>query len=186
MAGSYIDHVLWGTVIGPDQFNPDGANLQLLEVAQASRSAAVPGRARDARDSARGRSSTGLRIGAVINWSPETGAELAERLTPSGRQPCGCRTRGPSSRLSRPSLSHPHLRRASSTTRGSRRSSSTPTGRAVALQRVDFEFPGGYPTGWRLGRVGRGQYVARSHLRGCRQPQLRARSSRHERPRDDV
>ena len=25
MAGSYIDHALWGTVIGPDQFNPDSA-----------------------------------------------------------------------------------------------------------------------------------------------------------------
>jgi len=25
MAGSYIDHALWGTVIGPGQFNPDSA-----------------------------------------------------------------------------------------------------------------------------------------------------------------
>jgi len=77
MAGSYIDHALWGTVIGPDQFNPDSAIYKYwrsLKQADPPQYLGVPVTPEIPTPVG---IQQGFASGATINWSPETGAELA-------------------------------------------------------------------------------------------------------------
>jgi hypothetical protein len=77
VTGSYIDHALWGTVIGPDQFNPESGIYRYwrsLKQADPPQYLGVPVTAEI--DTPVGVQQA-FASGAVINWSPDTGAELA-------------------------------------------------------------------------------------------------------------
>lgn len=77
MAGSQIDDQLWGTIIGPGHFNPDSAIYKYwrsLKSADPPQYLGVP-------VTPETQTEVGVQMafasGAVISWSPETGAELA-------------------------------------------------------------------------------------------------------------
>jgi hypothetical protein len=77
MTGSYIDDVLWATVIGPDHFNPDGAIYKYwrgLRQADPPQYLGVPVTLEIETEVG---VQQGFSSGAIISWSPETGAELA-------------------------------------------------------------------------------------------------------------
>lgn len=78
MIGSYIDSQVWATIIGDGHFNPDSAIYKYwrsLRQADPPQYLGVPVTPEIEVDV----SSTqqGFASGAVINWNPETGAELA-------------------------------------------------------------------------------------------------------------
>ena len=75
--GSYIDDQLWGTVIGPGQFNADSGIYRYwrsLRQADPPQYLGVPVTPEIQTEVG---VQQGFASGAVINWSPETGAELA-------------------------------------------------------------------------------------------------------------
>ena len=77
MAGSYIDEQLWGTVIGPGHFNYDSAIYKYwrgLKSADPPQYLGVP--VTPEIDTEVG-TQQAFASGAVINWNPDTGAELA-------------------------------------------------------------------------------------------------------------
>jgi uncharacterized protein with LGFP repeats len=77
MAGSYIDHAIWATVIGDGHFNPDGAIYKYwraLRQADPPQYLGVPVTLETDTDVG---TQQGFASGAVISWSPENGAELA-------------------------------------------------------------------------------------------------------------
>jgi uncharacterized protein with LGFP repeats len=77
MTGSYIDEQLWATVIGAGHFNYDGAIYKYwraLKSADPPQYLGVP--VTPEIDTEVG-TQQGFSSGAVINWSPENGAELA-------------------------------------------------------------------------------------------------------------
>jgi len=77
MAGSYIDEQLWATVIGPGQFNYDSAIYKYwrsLRQADPPQYIGVPVTPEIQTEVG---TQQAFSSGAVINWSSESGAELA-------------------------------------------------------------------------------------------------------------
>jgi hypothetical protein len=77
MSGSYIDEQLWATVIGPGQFNYDSAIYKYwrsLRLADPPQYLGVPVTPEIPTEVG---TQQAFASGAVINWSPESGAELA-------------------------------------------------------------------------------------------------------------
>jgi hypothetical protein len=77
MSGSYIDEQLWATVIGPGQFNYDSAIYKYwrsLRQADPPQYLGVPVTPEIQTEVG---TQQGFSSGAVINWSSESGAELA-------------------------------------------------------------------------------------------------------------
>lgn len=75
--GSYIDDQVWKAVIGDGQFNPDGAIYKYwreLRAADPPQFLGCPVTPEIQTDVG---TQQGFSSGAVINWSPDTGAELA-------------------------------------------------------------------------------------------------------------
>jgi hypothetical protein len=75
--GSYIDHAIWETVIGPGNFNADSAIYKYwrsLKQADPPQYLGVPVTPELPTEVG---TQQGFSSGAVINWSADTGAELA-------------------------------------------------------------------------------------------------------------
>lgn len=78
MAGSMIDHVVWATVVGDGHFNPDGAIYRYwrsLKSADPPQYLGVPVTVEI--DVGNDTVQQGFASGAVIQWNPGSGAELA-------------------------------------------------------------------------------------------------------------
>jgi hypothetical protein len=77
MVGSYIDDVVWASAIGDGNFNPESAIYKYwrgLRQADPPQYLGVPVTPEIQTEVG---TQQGFSSGAVINWSPETGAELA-------------------------------------------------------------------------------------------------------------
>lgn len=77
MTGSYIDEQLWGTVIGPGHFNYDSAIYKYwrgLKSADPPQYLGVPVTPEIETEAG---TQQAFASGAVISWSPDNGAELA-------------------------------------------------------------------------------------------------------------
>lgn len=77
MAGSYIDDRLWAAIIGEGYFNPDSGIYRFwrsLKSADPPQYLGVPVTPEIQTEVG---VQQGFASGAVVSWSPETGAELA-------------------------------------------------------------------------------------------------------------
>lgn len=77
MTGSYIDHALWSTILPDLAFNPDSAIYKYWRALRQADPPQYLGCPITPEIATEVGTQMGFSSGAVINWSPETGAELA-------------------------------------------------------------------------------------------------------------
>jgi len=77
VSGSYIDDRLWATVIGEGHFNPDGAVYRYWRALKSADPPQYLGVPVTTEIETPVGVQQGFASGAVINWSPDSGAELA-------------------------------------------------------------------------------------------------------------